>query len=256
MATAAIGGKRMGRENRFFTIMAFVMAAVLVTGFSLQMAMGRSSFGEPWYVHLHAPIFFGWVVLYVTQNALVSTGSIALHRRLGWLSVAWMPAMVVTGIAVTVAMVRGARVPFFFTPAYFIVMNPLSVLTFAGLGVSALLLRRQTDWHRRLFYCGMAVLCGVGFGRLLPIPLTIPMAGLTVFACVIALPLVGMAADLRRAGWVHPAWWWGIGVMIAMQLTIELVGRSALGAAVNDWVASGSPGAFIPALAYPPSPFG
>ena len=29
-------------------------------------------------------------------------------------------------------------------------------------------MRRRTDWHRRLMFCGMAILTGPGLGRLLP----------------------------------------------------------------------------------------
>jgi hypothetical protein len=99
------------------------MALVLVAGFSIQLAMGRSTFASPVSVHLHALIFFGWTVLYVLQNGLIATGSVALHKRLGWLATIWVPAMVVMGIYVTVSMVQRGAVPFIFQPLYFLVMN-------------------------------------------------------------------------------------------------------------------------------------
>ena len=77
-------------------IMALVMAAIIVAGFSMQLAMGRSSFSAPPLVHFHAVIFFGWVVIYVTQSALVTRGSMPLHRRLGWLAAARATTMVLT----------------------------------------------------------------------------------------------------------------------------------------------------------------
>ena len=51
------------------------MAAILVAGFSMQLAMGRSSFAAPFVVHLHGVVFFGWVTIFVMQTALATRGS-------------------------------------------------------------------------------------------------------------------------------------------------------------------------------------
>ena len=244
----------LGRTDRFFLTMAVVMALTIAGGFVLQLAMGRSSFGAPLLVHFHAWTFFGWVVLYLLQNIFVYRGSMALHRALGWTGAGWAAAMVVLGIYTTMAMVRRGAAPFFFEPAYFLVMNTLTVLGFAGLTAAAIALRRHTEWHRRLHYCGMAVLTAPAFGRLLPGPLMIPWAGWGIFAATMIFPLVGVAADLRRSGRVHPAWWWGIAAMIAIQCGIVLIARSSLGIAFYAAVTHGHPGAAFPAFAYPPPP--
>ncbi len=149
-----------GRDDRFFLGGAFAMAVVIVAGFSVQLAMGRSSFASPPLVHAHAIVFMGWVTIYVLQNILATTGRVELHKRLGWIAAVWMLPMLVLGCAVTVAMVRRGGVPFFFRPLQFLVFDPLTLLTFAGLTVAAILLRRQTDWHRRLHFCGMSLLLG------------------------------------------------------------------------------------------------
>ena len=57
-----------GRDDlTFFRAMITTMAAVLIAGFVIQLATGRSSFGAPLVVHLHAFVFMGWAAIVVTQ---------------------------------------------------------------------------------------------------------------------------------------------------------------------------------------------
>lgn len=256
MATLAMHARphRTAGDERFFMIAALAMAGVTVAGFSLNAATGRSSFSAPLSVHLHALLFMGWMVLYVVQNALVATGNVAVHRRLGWLSALWLPAMVVTALYVIVAMLRRGAVPFFFTPIYFLTMDVMTLASFVGLVAAAIRLRRRTDWHRRLMFCGMAAFTGPGFGRLLPMPLLIPYAGQAAVAASLLFPAAGMIADRRRNGRVHPAWWWGIGAILGGQLVAEIVARTSLGGWLYEWVAAGSPGAAVSPTAYPAPP--
>ncbi|WP_404333880.1 hypothetical protein AB2M62_11575 [Sphingomonas sp. MMS12-HWE2-04] len=256
MATLAGPRPELGRDDRFFLTMAIAMALIIAAGFSLQLAMGRSTFAAPWRVHLHALVFFGWVVLYVTQNALVTRGSMALHRRLGWVGAGWAGAMVVVGISTTLAMVRQGASPFFFLPLYFLVMNSLSVLCFGGLIAAAILLRRRTEWHRRLLYCAMAVLTGPAFGRLLPMPLMIPYAQWGVFAAVMVWPAIGIVADLRRRGAVHPAFWYGVAAITGTQLAMSLIAYSPIGLVIYETAMAGSPGALVAPLEFAPPPSG
>ncbi|WP_404369170.1 hypothetical protein AB5I39_16200 [Sphingomonas sp. MMS24-J45] len=256
MATIATARGTQVRGEPFFLWSAIAMALVIVAGFSLQLAMGRSSFAaSPPLVHAHAIVFMGWVAIYVTQNVLVASGSIALHRRLGWVAAGWIVAMCVLGCAVTLAMVREGRTPFFFTPLQFLILDPVSVFSFAGLSAAAIVLRRQTDWHRRLHFCGMAILMGPAYGRLLPLPLLIPWAYEATFAAVMIFPVVGVIADWRRTGRVHPAWGWGIGVIVLGTLVfVQLLSHSATGVSIYEAVTAGTPGAAIAPLAFPPFP--
>lgn len=245
-----------GRDDRFFFYATLAMTAVIICGFSLQLLMGRSSFGAPLLVHLHAIVFMGWVAIYLAQTILATTGGIALHRRLGWLGAAWIVPMVVLGCMVTVAMARRGHVPFFFQPLHFLVFDPLALFAFAGLTTAAIMLRRQTDWHRRLHLCGTALLTGPGFGRLLPMPLLAPYAYEATFAALMIFPAAGVIADLRRSGRVHPAWIWGIAVMVGSLALTNLVTYGPLGAPIYRAVTQGSPGANVAPLAFAPPPAG
>lgn len=244
------------RDEGFFLGGAIAMALVLVAGFSVQLAMGRSTFAAPPIVHAHAVVFMGWVALYVSQNVFVATGAMTWHRRLGWLATAWMAAMLVLGLLVTLAMVRRGHAPFFFRPLQFLIFNPMTLLAFIGLTSAAIVLRRRTDWHRRLHFCGMAMLLGPGFGRLLPMPLVIPWAWEATFAAGLLFPLAGALRDLLRNGRVHAAWTWGLAVMLGTFVLTQAITYSPVGGAIYRAATAGSPAAAMDPLAFPAPPAG
>src|SRR6476620_11316445 len=241
-------------DERFFLRAAIIMAITIVAGFSFQLAMGRSTFASPPRVHAHAILFMGWVAIYLLQNIFVATNRMHLHRRLGWIGAVWIFPMAFMGFYVTIAMVRQGYVPFFFRPLQFLIFDPVTVLAFAGLTIAAVTQRRRTQWHRRLHFCGMSLLLGPAFGRLLPMPLLEPWAWEASFTACLLFPAAGIIADLRRSGQVHPAWRYGVGAMLACLVLTEAITYSPVGTALYRVVTAGSPGASVPPLAFAPPP--
>jgi hypothetical protein len=238
-------------EARFFFTMACVMAAVIVAGFSFNLAMGRASFALPWLVHFHAWVMMGFVGLYLTQNALIFAGNVALHRRLGWLAVIWIPAILVMGVLITRFAMQTNGGPPFFDQNQFLFSNPLHLLGFAGLASWAVAIRKNTGWHRRLMYCAFAILTGPGFGRLLPNPFLIPYAWyVSAITLAVLFPLVGALADRRRYGRAHPAWFCGIATVIGVQIVADLIAYSDWGISFTQQFLAGTPGAERPMAAF------
>lgn len=255
MATAASAHPvGVTRDGRFFVIMALLMALVLVAGFSLQFLAGRSSFDAPILTHAHGVIFFGWVLLLVTQTLLASRGSIGLHRTLGWIGAGWVTAMVTAGVAVVTVKTQAGLTPFFFQPQHFLIVNPMTLFAFAGFTAAAIVNRRRTDWHSRLHLAAMTMILGPGFGRLLPMPLMIPW-GFQIAALVgLVFPIAGMIRDQRVEGRVHPAWWWGVAGLVGTLLLGELIVYSPIGDAIYAAVTAGHPGASAAPLDFAPPP--
>lgn len=255
MATLASSGGRAAKDTRFFTIMAFVMAGVIVAGFTFNLAMGRSSFALPLAFHVHGMIFMGWLGLYLAQVVTIAVGNRPLHRQLGKLAYVWIPAMIAAGTTIIVVSARTSGGPFFFAKNEFLVSNLAGLLAFGGLSLWALRVRRHTGWHRRLLLVAMSILTGPGLGRLLPMPLFIPYAWTTAIVLTFIFPLIGMIADKRREGRVHPAYWWGLGIYAAVFVISMLLAYSPLGYAFTEWVVAGSPGAERPMAAFLPPGF-
>ena len=231
------------------------MTTVIVAGFSLNLAMGRSTFASPWAYHTHAVIFMGWLALYLAQHFTASTRQWALHRRLGKLAYLWVPAMVAAGCTIMIVVARRTGGPFFFDVNEFLISNLSLLLCFGGLAFWALRRQRYTGWHRRLMLVSMAILTGPGLGRLLPMPLLIPNAWTINIAITFVFPLIGMAADLRREGRIHPAYLWGTGIYAGVFLASLALAYSPLGFAFTEAVIAGTPGAERPMEAFLPPGF-
>ncbi|HEX4848728.1 MAG TPA: hypothetical protein VFV30_11330 [Novosphingobium sp.] len=255
MATVtANGAAAQGMDLRFYVKLAWAMALVMVAGFSMQLAMGRSSFSAPPRVHFHAVIFFGWIVLFLGQAHFAAAGNRARHAMLGRVAMSWIVLMLTAGLAVTIALAREGRVPFFFYPQQFVVGDPLSLFTFVGLTAWAVSRRGDPEWHVRLQICALAAITGPGFGRLLPMPLIAPYGFEAAGLAGLVFPLAGLIRDRRLGLPAHPAWLWGMAAIVAMIAGMDLIAYSPLGDAIYAAMTAGSPGAAVPGLALPPPP--
>ena len=243
-------------DRPFFRNLITAMAVILVGGFVTQLALGRSSFGAPLIVHAHAFAFMGWVAITLAQVWLVAGGNMAMHRKLGYLAVAWSIGLLILGPLVTIAAVQTARTPFFFQPQHFLIANPVGLLGFAGLFFAAVALRRQTDWHARLHVGAFMMLMGPGFGRLLPMPFLPPYAFEIAVLVALIFPIIGIVRDWRVLGRPHPAWFWGIGVVLATTLLARVIGFSPIGEALYTATTAGGNLAGTDGLAFPPPPPG
>ena len=256
MASAANPSQMGVSEVRFFRTLAWIMSAIIIAGFVLNLAMGRSTFAVPWQYHVHGVVFFAWVSIFLAQNTFIAGGNIALHKRLGQLAYLWIPLMVVMGFVIMFTSMRRNGGPFFFDQNEFMISNTLQLLVFGGLAFASLRARRYTGWHRRLMFCAMAILTGPGFGRLLPLPLVIPHGWRIMVAVTMIIPVIGMIADYRRHGKVHPAWLWGVGIVVVAQVVADLIAYSPIGISLTEQVLAGTPGAERPMEAFLPPGFG
>lgn len=177
-----------------------------------------------------------------------------LHRQLGQIAVIWTIALLILGPWVTLATVQTGRTPFFFQPQHFLIANPMTLVGFAGLFWAAIHYRRQFDWHARLHIGAFVLLLGPGFGRLLPMPYLPPYAFEIAGLVALIFPLVGILRDWLVHGRPHPAWFWGIGVLLTVTLLGRLMAFSPIGDAVYAAATANGVMAGVDGLAFPPPP--
>jgi uncharacterized membrane protein YozB (DUF420 family) len=221
---AAIGMDRAPVRSAgrgFYLVMSLLMAAVFVGGFSQTVPSDFAAHpGLPLLLHVHGAVFTLWVLLFVAQPALVTRGSLGLHRRLGWVGTGLAAAMVVMGLAATVFSIRYHRVPSFFPPPVFLVMNTLGILVFGGLVGAGVRLRRQAEWHKRLMLCATVSILGPGLGRLLPMGSFGAAAPLVMFGVIALFAFAGPVHDLLTRRRVHPAYVWGVATILITEVAI------------------------------------
>jgi hypothetical protein len=208
--------------------MSLVVTAIIAAGFGPSYLSALPPPGLPVWVHLHGAAMAAWIVLFAVQPALVRRRSLPLHRTLGYASIGLVALIVPLGIATDLLAIRRGAVPPFFTPAAMFAADLCDLLLFAGLYAAAFALRRRADWHKRLLLCATVLLTWPALGRLplarlFGLDMIIPIS----VGLLIALALIGPAHDLVTRRRIHPAYFWGVGLIILVQPLHVLLAESA-----------------------------
>ncbi|MBL8538075.1 MAG: hypothetical protein JNM59_11785 [Hyphomonadaceae bacterium] len=251
---ADTGGRAQTDDRGFFRTLATVMAIMQVSGFVVQLAMGRSSFGAPLIVHLHAIAFMGWVAIFLAQSWLAASGAMARHRLLGRIALFWACALLVLGVLITVETIRTGRTPFFFQPQHFLLANPATLFGALGLLAAAVVLRKRQDWHARLQIGSFVMLMGPSFGRLLPMPLMTPYAFEIAALAPLVFVVFAASRDRRVQKRIHPAWALTAAVLVSALVLARLLAHSPVGAALYAAAVAGTGAAGSNGMAFPPPP--
>lgn len=176
MATAQMDTARLPRSKRrlsqawdrgFFSLMAMLMLATVLFGFArtyFLAGMIRAPLPNR-LIHIHGAAFTAWILLLLVQTALITAGSVRLHRKLGVIGFLLAVSMVVLGsLAAVDAMRRGGTPLGLDTQTFFII--PISDMVLFSLFVAyAYRLRFKPEAHKRLILIATIALMDAGIGR-------------------------------------------------------------------------------------------
>lgn len=209
-------------ENKFSRRAALALGLLFVVGFGLFNLLGITDIrAMPSSSHLHAVVMASWILLFVVQSYLGSGANLALHRKLGWVGAALALLGIFTAFQTGIVTTTLDRAPPVFYPPYFLALNFVQALFFGGFVLAAILMRKRTDWHRRLMLGAVVIVSEVAIGRLTIIAMVgilggpesaIPfLAGkpwlVPLIEMSVQLLIVGtlMLRDRSIRGSVHPA---------------------------------------------------
>jgi hypothetical protein len=232
---ALSAAQRAYRERRFFAAVTVAAAVAVVSGFGptyfFKQAYGTAPLSP--LLHAHGALFTTWMVLLLAQTALVSARRTDIHRRLGQVAVAIIPAMLVMGfIAGVDAARRGSTIPGL-TPEAFLIIPVAAILVFATLAGAAMFWKRRPDYHKRLMLLATIELLTAAIARL---PFVAPLGPPGFFGVTDLFVLALVAFDLSTLKKVHPATVWGGLFLIASQPVRLVVSGTGTWLAIATWL--------------------
>lgn len=192
-------------DHLFFSAAAILSAGTIVAGFSRSYYLKAFTGARPlpFVIHAHALIFTAWLVLFVTQTALVARGRVDLHRRLGIAGVALVALMLMVGVATAVLAARsgylGAPGQESQNPQTFLIVPLRDITVFSIFAAVGLYFRRNAQLHKRLML--LAVIAGLmpaGVSRLPGISRHPPAIAVILLLFLMACPIYDLVR-YRRA---------------------------------------------------------
>lgn len=176
--TAATGGASASARRRlsrspFFTLLGLLLLTLAIAGFWPQYFSAVT--GRPpavtaqfWLIHVHAAMFIIWLLLYISQAALVMTRRARVHLQIGpWLA-AYGFAIATVGLyaAALLAHRLGQRENDFEAAAAFVFFPLIDMVYFAGFLAAAIVYRKLPHLHKRAMFLATFSIAVVGLGRL------------------------------------------------------------------------------------------
>ena len=165
--------RRRLRKSRFFTFLGLLMLALAIAGFWPQyfgVVAGRAPGPTTrfWLIHLHAALFTLWLLLYISQAALIVTGRASAHFRLGpWLAAYGFGAALVGLYAAGLLAHRfGLRENDPDAGAAFVFFPAIDMVYFAGFLAAAIAYRKRPHLHKRAMFVATFSIAVVGLNRL------------------------------------------------------------------------------------------
>jgi hypothetical protein len=225
---------------RFHPAAVAALAAVVFAGFAKTYYF-RIFFGSPplaQAAHIHGMIATVWIALHYTQARLVAAHRVDLHRRLGIFAAFVAALLAVQAVTMAIGNAAAGHGPAGRDPLQFLSV-PIGTTTIFTLFVgSALALRRQREWHKRLMLLATMTLLVPAAGRLdaqIMQPLGLPRL---VLAPGITVAFIAWAwlHDWRRLGRVHPAYIvGGIALLVSLPLR-RLIGFTDAWLPIARWL--------------------
>ena len=228
------------REHFFFGGMTIAMLIAVLVGFGptyFFSTISGTTFELTRPLHVHGAAFTTWMVLLVIQSTLVAAGRTDIHRKLGVAGGVLAAVMMVLGAYVALTRFHGGLMtpPPGIPAGVLLAVALATIVVFPVLFGSALLLRRRTDYHKRLVLIATCELVTAAVARWPGVSSLGPPG----FFAITDLFLVALAVyDFRSRGRIHPATLWGGLFFVASQPLRLLIGFSAPWAAFAAWVAS------------------
>jgi hypothetical protein len=237
MATSPALSVRL-RDRRFYLFIAVLTAAIVFAGFARIFFLNGlfAKLHLPSLFILHGIVFSSWLVILVTQSALVSARRIRIHQKLGYASIAVVVAMFTLGWIMSVqAAQRGFTPPGGPPPLSFLAFQIFGLVLFTGMVGAGYLLRNRPETHKRLMIVATVTILTPALARIFLLFNT----KLIIFKALgvqLAILLICMAYDFFARKRVNSAYIWGTLAFVAFIPLSIFIGGTSAWLSVAHWI--------------------
>jgi len=207
-------------ERSFYRVMMISISALILFGFShtVQADIIDPAKPPPAILYIHVAVFLGWLVMVLTQTALIWTRNPRIHRKLGWFGLGYGVLMVIVGFATIVTMGHQHVLQEGPIGAMFVYRPFEDIIFFALFFGLALYWRRRPDFHRRLMLLAAIVVTPPAISR---IPAIHSLSA--VYLGTDLLIVTGMAHDLLTLNRIHLVYRWAAPAIVIGQAALLAV---------------------------------
>lgn len=227
--------------SKFYIGMAAVFVGIAFGGFfgTYWLQIARGTFTGPAMLHLHGLLFSLWTLFFLSQAMLVANRRLRTHRAWGLLGISLATAMLFTGLAVAILGLHERLDAGYGDPARAFTIVPVTgILMFAGFVTAAIVNIRRPEWHKRFMLVATTTVLQAAIARFFFLAATgggpgmrpglgppMPIERTMVAGAIVEMLIVAaMVHDWRSHGRVHPAYWWGLGVTLAVHVSRPFIG--------------------------------
>ncbi|WP_336896515.1 hypothetical protein [Novosphingobium sp.] len=237
-------------ERDYFLAFLALGVAGVVLGFvppSWARFNGLADYPAPITLQIHAGLFLGWVVLLAAQIVFIRQGNPEMHKRLGLIGAAMIPAMAISSVFAETYSDRFAAIH---QPGgqRFLIVPIFSLGLFLAFTTAGLLLRRRSAIHKRLMFLGTTLLFGAAWSRVTE-PLLMPIVGnhgmgffIHRFIMTNAFLIMLAMFDWRTKGRLLPVSVLGISVTVGAEIAVTALFHTAWWLGVADAILVYFPG--------------
>ena len=185
---------------------------------------------QPLLIHLHATVFAGWLVLFLTQAVLAASGRVAWHLRLGRIGIGYGVLVIIVGLFTGIS--RSANRFRLGLGGETLLFQAVADMTvFAIFFGAAIAFRRKPQVHKRLMMVAATMLLVAAAARMTFIPL------FPVRQAVWVSPiLLAMAYDFRARHVIHPVYLLGLGAFFVRAASPGFIADTDTWSAVTHWL--------------------
>lgn len=212
-------------DRNFYLLLLALIWLGIVMGFVPEIVQRFHTNTPPYtaFTPYHAAAFIGWLVLLTAQVLLARTGAIGVHKTLGLIAFALVPFMLVVGTLTAFASEHRDLATPNGDPA-FLSLLLCDMVTFAVVATGGLLSRGTPVAHKRLMLLSAIMLTDAGYGRWWGLWLFNHLGNgfwqfwMESYLGPGLLILLFAAYDLVTRKRLHPAFVWGAGWILGMQV--------------------------------------